>query len=491
MIAIEGGYSWNDRNKAATGMKRYEKLVHDISTAIRSGVLAPGEKLPSVRQACLHHKLSPATVFRAYYELENLGLIRAQPKSGYYVNNHAIKQLASKSTPMPEQESTEVTISDLVFSILGSIKDPDTVPLGSAFPWPGLFPLERLSRSLAHATRDMGPAAIVESLPPGNHDLRRQIARRYLMQGIEADVDSILITNGAFEALNLCLEAVTQPGDLVAIESPAFYGCLQALERLQLKAVEIPVDPIHGMDLDYLAQMLEKAPIRACWSMTSFQNPMGVSMPAERKQALVTLLTRYQVPLIEDDVYGELYFGMQEHRPAKAYDQEGYVMHCSSFSKTLAPGYRIGWALLPSRFERGVERLKVITSLSTSTIAQAAMADFLQHGGYDRHLRKLRTKFELQQHQYLHLIAQYFPAETQVTRPHGGYFLWAALPEHVDALALFQQALAQGVSVAPGPMFSVRRQCRHCIRINYSKPVDAPVEQAFRTLGRLMDAMRP
>ncbi|ABE50159.1 PLP-dependent aminotransferase family protein [Methylobacillus flagellatus] len=470
-------------------MKRYEKLVHDIATAIRSGVLAPGEKLPSVRQACLNHKLSPATVFRAYYELENLGLIRAQPKSGYYVSNHAIKQLASKTTPVPEQASTVVSISDMVFSILSSIKDPETVPLGSAFPWPDLFPLARLSRSLAHATRDMGPAAIVESLPPGNHDLRRQIARRYLMQGVEADVDNILITNGAFEALNLCLEAVTQPGDLVAIESPTFHGCLQALERLQLKAVEIPVDPVLGMDLDYLESVLEKCPVRACWSMTSFQNPMGVSMPAERKQVLVELLTRYRIPLIEDDVYGELYFGMQEHRPAKAYDSEGYVMHCSSFSKTLAPGYRIGWALLPKRFERKVERLKVITSLSTSTIAQAAIADFLQHGGYDRHLRRLRTKFELQQHQYLHLIARYFPAETQVTRPHGGYFLWVDLPERVDALVLFQRALEQGVSVAPGPIFSARHQCCNCIRINYSKPVDAEVEQAFKTLGRLMSSI--
>lgn len=470
-------------------MKRYEKLVHDIATAIRSGVLAPGEKLPSVRQACLNHKLSPATVFRAYYELENLGLIRAQPKSGYYVSNHAIKQLASKTIPAPEHESTAVSISDMVFSILSSIKDPDTVPLGSAFPWPGLFPLERLSRSLAHATRDMGPAAIVESLPPGNRDLRRQIARRYLMQGIEADVDSILITNGAFEALNLCLEAVTKPGDLVAIESPAFYGCLQALERLQLKAVEIPVDPVLGMDIEYLERMLEKCPIRACWSMTSFQNPMGVSMPAERKHALVELLTRHCIPLIEDDVYGELYFGMQEHRPAKAYDKEGYVMHCSSFSKTLAPGYRIGWALLPSRFEREVERLKVITSLSTSTIAQAAIADFLQHGGYDRHLRKLRTKFELQQYQYLHLIAQHFPAEAQVTRPHGGYFLWVALPDEVDALLLFQRALEQGVSIAPGPIFSARRQCCNCIRINYSKPVDAEIERAFRILGSLMSRL--
>lgn len=475
----------------AAKMKRYEKLVHDIAAAIRSGVLASGEKLPSVRQACLHYKLSPATIFRAYYELENMGLIRAQPKSGYYVSNHAVKQLASINVPVPDPESTAVSISDLVFSILGSIKDPGTVSLGSAFPWPALFPLERLSRSLAHATRGMGAAEIVESLPPGNHGLRRQIARRYLMCGIEADVDSIVITNGASEALNLCLEAVTKPGDLVAIESPAFYGCLQALERLQLKAVQIPVDPVQGLDLDCLQQMLEQRPIKACWCMTSFQNPMGVTIAAERKQALVALLTRYQVPLIEDDVYAELYFGMQEHRPAKVYDEAGYVMHCGSFSKSLAPGYRIGWVLLPQRYKREVERLKVITSLSTSTIAQAAIADFLQHGGYDRHLRKLRIRFEMQQHQYLHLIARYFPADTQVTRPHGGYFLWVALPDHVDTLQLFQQALQQGVSIAPGPIFSARHKYRNCMRINYSQPVDADVEQAFRTLGSLIGAMQP
>lgn len=466
-------------------MKLYEKLVHDIATAIRAGVLAPGEKLPSVRQACLNHKVSPATIFKAYYELENLGLIRAQPKSGYYVSHHAIKTISAPSSPVPQQESTEVNVSDLVFSILSSIKNASTVPLGSAFPWPALFPLERLSRSLARATKHMGAADIVESLPPGNQDLRRQIAKRYLMQGIEADVDKIVITNGAFEALNLCLEAVTKPGDLVAIESPAFYGCLQALERLQLKAVEIPVDPVLGMNLEYLERMLEKCPIRACWSMTSLQNPLGASMPAARKQALVELVTRYQIPLIEDDVYGELHFSAQQHQPAKAFDREGYVMHCSSFSKTLAPGYRVGWTL-PGRYEQEVERLKVITSLSTSTIAQAAIADFLQHGGYDRHLRKLRAQFELQQHHYLHLVAQHFPAETCVTRPHGGYFLWVALPEHIDVLRLFREALAQGVSIAPGPIFSVRHHYAHCIRLNYSQPVDEDVEQAFRTLGRLI-----
>ncbi|MCB5183867.1 PLP-dependent aminotransferase family protein [Methylobacillus gramineus] len=471
-------------------MKLYEKLVHDIAEAIRAGILVPGEKLPSIRQACLNHKLSPATIFKAYYELENLGLIRAQPKSGYYVSNHVLKPLAAHNTPLPEHDSMAVAVSDMVFSILSSMKDPATVPLGSAFPWPELFPLERLSRSLARATKHMGAAEIVESLPPGNRHLRRQIAQRYINTGIQADVDSIVITNGAFEALNLCLEAVTKPGDLVAIESPAFYGCLQALERLQLKAVEIPVDPVRGMDLEYLEQMLEKCPIRACWSMTSFQNPMGVSMPPERKQALVALITRYRIPLIEDDVYGELYFGLQAHKPAKAYDAEGYVMHCSSFSKTLAPGYRVGWTL-PGRYEKEVERLKVITSLSTSTIAQAAIADFLQHGGYDRHLRKLRAGFELQQHQYLHLVAKHFPEETRVTRPSGGYFLWVALPEYVDALLLFQRALEQGVSIAPGPIFSVRHQCRYCIRLNYSKPVGPDIDAAFKTLGRLMAAMRP
>ncbi|BBR54341.1 MULTISPECIES: GntR family transcriptional regulator MpaR [Pseudomonas] len=466
-------------------MKRYERFADDIAELIRSGVLGPGQRVPSVRYASQTHGVSPSTVFQAYYLLERRGLIRARPRSGYFVNAHAPRPFSEPQALAPVSESTQVDVSALVFSILDSIKDPHTVPFGSAFPSPELFPLQRLSRSLASASRAMDPRMVVTDLSPGNPQLRRQIALRYMVGGLMLPMEELLITNGALEALNLCLQAVTEPGDLVAIEAPAFYACLQVLERLKLKAVEIPVHPREGMDLAVLAQTLEKHPVKAVWCMTNFQNPVGASMPEAKKQALVELLRRHQVPLIEDDVYAELYYAQQAPKPAKAFDTEGLVMHCGSFAKSLAPGYRIGW-VAAGRFAQKIERLKLMTSLCASMPAQAAIADYLQHGGYDRHLRKLRYALEGQQLSMLAAIARHFPAQTRVSHPSGGYFLWLELPEQMDALKLFHMALAQGISIAPGPIFSPTRRFGNCIRLNYGSPWNEGAEQAMETLGRIV-----
>ncbi len=466
-------------------MKRYEKFADDIAELIRSGVLGPGERVPSVRYASQTYAVSPSTVFQAYYLLERRGLIRARPRSGYFVNAHAPTSFCEPVISHQANESTEVDVSELVFSVLDSIKDPNTVPFGSAFPSPALFPLQRLSRSLSSATRDMDPRMVVTDLSPGNPQLRRQIALRYMVGGLMLPMEELLITNGALEALNLCLQAVTEPGDLVAIEAPAFYACLQILERLKLKAVEIPVHPRDGIDLDVLAQTLERHPIKACWCMTSFQNPIGATMPEAKKQELVELLRKHQVPLIEDDVYAELYYGQHAPKPAKAFDTEGLVMHCGSFAKSLAPGYRIGW-VAAGRYAQKIERLKLMTSLCASMPAQAAIADYLQHGGYDRHLRKLRYALEEQQSAMLAAIGKYFPAETRVSQPAGGYFLWLELPGQMDSLKLFQMALAQGISIAPGPIFSPTQRFRNCIRLNYGSPWDQVSEKAMEALGRIV-----
>ncbi|MGE8304557.1 MULTISPECIES: GntR family transcriptional regulator MpaR [Pseudomonas] len=466
-------------------MKRYERFADDIAELIRSGVLGPGQRVPSVRYASQTHGVSPSTVFQAYYLLERRGLIRARPRSGYFVNAHAPRQFCEPQALQPVSESTDVDVSALVFSILDSIKDPNTVPFGSAFPSPELFPLQRLSRSLASASRAMDPRMVVTDLSPGNPQLRRQIALRYMVGGLMLPMEELLITNGALEALNLCLQAVTEPGDLVAIEAPAFYACLQVLERLKLKAVEIPVHPREGMDLSVLAQTLEKHPVKAVWCMTNFQNPVGASMPEAKKQALVELLARHQVPLIEDDVYAELYYAQQAPKPAKAFDTQGLVMHCGSFAKSLAPGYRIGW-VAAGRFAQKIERLKLMTSLCASMPAQAAIADYLQHGGYDRHLRKLRYALEGQQANMLAAISRHFPAQTRVSQPSGGYFLWLELPEQMDALKLFHMALAQGISIAPGPIFSPTRRFGNCIRLNYGSPWHEGAEKAMETLGRII-----
>lgn len=467
-------------------MKRYEQLVELISGRIRAGVLRAGDKVPSVRMLSTSNEMGPATVLRALHMLEDRGEIHARPRSGYYVCPR--RGAAEPQTSRPPLASTRVNVSDLVFQILGTVGRPDVVPLGSAFIDPAVFPLKKLARSAAVAVRTLDPALLVASLPTGHAELRRAISRRYLDAGMAVPVEDIVITNGCMEALNLCLQAVTRPGDVVAIESPAFYVALQAIERLGLKAVELPTHPREGVDLAALDAAITRHGVKACWFMTSFQNPLGALMPPEKKHDLVKLLSRHGVPLIEDDVYEELYFGAHKPRPARAWDRDGLVMHWSSFSKCLAPGFRVGWAA-PGRWARQVERLKLMTTLATGFHAQAALADYLRHGGYDHHLRGLRAKLEGQQRAILTAIARDFPAGTRITQPQGGYFVWVELPGNADALEVHRLAMRVGISIAPGPVFSPQRKFGNCIRINTGQPWTPRIGKAVATLGQIVASL--
>ena len=474
-----------------TSPSRFEALAQELEQQIAAGVLRPGDRLPSVRQTCASRRLSPSTVFQAYYLLESRGLVRAVPRSGYFVAARASGvPLAEPRTSDPQPGIQAVEVNDLICTILGSARARDTVPFGSAFPNPALFPLDRLRRALISSTRRLEPRNMIDDLPPGNLQLRREIAKRYLRQGMAVDADEVVLTNGAMEALNLCLSALARPGDAVVVESPTFYFALQALQHLGMHAIEVPTHVREGIDLGRLAQVIELYRPKACWLMTTFQNPLGSLMPDAKKRDLVELLARHDLPLIEDDVYSELYEGKVAPLPAKAFDRRGLVLHCSSFSKCLAPGYRVGWAA-PGQWARAVRRLKVMTSLSGSIPVQAALAEYLQEGGYDRHLRSLRLSLQAQRASLFDAVTRNFPDGTLVVRPAGGYFVWLELPIGVDAMALYRAALAQRISIAPGPMFSARGEFQHHIRLTCGQHWDAALECATRTLARLVvDSMR-
>ncbi len=470
-------------------MKRYEKLADALAEMIRSGVLLPGQKAPSVRQASAQYGVSPATVFKAYYLLESRGMIRARERSGYYVSESAAAQMPAPEASAPPADATEVTANDLIFSVLDSTQRTELIALGAAFPSTRLFPLRKLAQSLSRANRHADPASGGTNLSPGNETLRRAIARRYLGSGVAVSADDIVVTNGGLEALTLSLQAVTRPGDVVAIESPGFYAALQIIQMLKLRAVEIPMHPEHGLDLQALEQALHKEPVRACWCMTNLQNPLGATMPDANKAALVELLARHRVPLIEDDVYSELHFGSASLQPAKCFDSEGMVLHCGSFSKALAPGYRIGWAI-PGKYFEAVRRAKLMTTLSACVPTQLALADYLETAAYDRHLRSLRHQLEDLQALALSAIAEQFPAGTRVSRPQGGYFLWVEFPLALDAMQLYRQALDHNISIAPGPMFSAAGDYGHCIRLNYAQP-SAELLEGIRVLGQLAHHLLP
>lgn len=462
---------------------RHHRIADEIAGMIESGAFRAGERLPSTRTLARAKNASAATVMEAYEKLADRGLVTIRPRSGYYV---APRVASAPPSVIPAEAGIQspLAASDLAYDVLARIRRRQVVPLGSAFPAPSLFPLPRLAQDLARAARRMDPWRTVEDLAPGSLELRRQIAKRYALLGMSVDPEDIVITSGAMEALNLCLAAVTSPGDVVALESPAFYASLQAAERLGLKVVQVATDREEGVDLDALEAAIRKRKVKACWLMPNLQNPLGATMPVEKRRALAKMLARHEVPLVEDDVYAELRFG-EALPPAKAFDAKGLVMHCGSFSKSLAPGYRVGWCL-PGRFRRDVERAKLSTSIATSVPAQEGIAEFLRQGGYDRHLRRLRRTFASSQARFRTAIERAFPAGTRISSPEGGYFVWVELPPRCDAMKLHARALREGISIAPGPMFSASGDFANALRINCGHPWDEAIAAAIQRLGKLI-----
>ena len=472
-------------------MALYTELADDIERQIRRGVLRAGERLPSVRALCNARGISQGTVMQSYYLLEDRGLVSARPRSGYYVNATARAPLPKPTMPTLRPEPMQVVPANLLYSVLNGIKQRSKVPLGSAFASPMLYPLPKLAQLLGTAARRLDPWRIVDDLPPGNADLRRHIARRYLEMGADVDVDDIVITNGASEALLLCLTAVTRPGDIVAIESPAHYNVLHVIETSGRRAVCIPTCAQEGMNLPALEAAIAAQDVKAVWAMPTFQNPTGATMPARHKEALVALLARHGIPLIENDVYGELHFEGERPMPAKTWDRQGGVLHCGSFNKSLAPGYRIGW-VAAGRWHETVRQNKFLLSISTNVPAQAAVADFLKHGGYELHLRRLRSALRTQRDHLLRAVARHFPAGTAASRPCGGYMLWVQLPPGtIDTLELMQRALDEGVSLAPGALFSPNGRHGNDLRLNFGHPWSAEMERGVAVIGRLAGSVVP
>jgi DNA-binding transcriptional MocR family regulator len=463
-------------------MTLYRQYASEIATMIASGQLQPGDRLPSVREARARRGISASTVFQAYQLLERDGLVVARPQSGFYVHL-PLAERATRPSTSSDGAAAEVQVSELVFHVLGQVRSRGVAPLGSAFPGPELFPLGQLARATSAGLSALDPGAIVEHLSPGHPRLIEQIETRYRIDGIAVAHDEIVVTHGALEALNAALQATTRRGDTVVVESPTFYAALQAIERLGLKALPLATSATTGLDLDALEKVLSRERIGACWLMPTFQNPTGALMPDANKRDLVALLARHTVPLIEDDVYGELYFGSQRPKPAKAYDHEGLVLHCSSFSKTLAPGYRVGW-VAAGRYAQAIQRHTLMTTMSASLPAQTAFIQYLQSGRYERHLRRLRGALHARMSTASAVIETAFPAGTRLSRPRGGYFYWLELPRGMDAMALHTLALKARIGIAPGHLFSPDERFAHCLRINIGHD-PAIVLPALRRLGEL------
>lgn len=466
----------------------YLKVANQIEGQIRKGALRVGDRVPSIRGMKRQQGVSVSTVLQAYFWLENQGWIEPRPQSGFYVRVPYTQLVPEPEFQAPRSAPTKIGVTDLLNEVVSSIGDRTKAPLGAASASPELYPNRKLNRIIHKVTREDPAHSGRYDFTVGLEPLRRQIARRSIGYGCNFSPGELVITCGGMESLNLGLRAVARPGDVVAVESPTYFAFLQIIESLGMKAVEIPTHPRTGMDLDALSSAIRKHRVRACLSMTNCHNPLGFILDDNYKKNLVALLTRHGVPLIEDDIYGDITFNGIRPKTAKSFDTEGIVLLCSSFSKVLAPGFRVGW-IHPGRFRETVTRLKFINTIASPSLPQLAVAEFIQSGGYDRYLRVLRTAMANQVQIYSQAAVKYFPEGTKISRPAGGYVLWVELPETIDSLELYRAALAQGISIVPGLIFSPIGRFRNYIRISCGHQWNDSIDRAMITLGKLCEKL--
>lgn len=460
-------------------MHRYQQLASQLKQQIAANTWRSGEKIPSLRATSKSFSVSSATVLQAYQILEAEGWIKARPQSGYFVTSRLDVERTDAQAPLIRPQYT-----DELYEFLKHNTEVD-IALGSAFPSPNLFPIADLNRHLAAAGRKLPSDAIIQNMPPGNEALRRSIAQRYIAQGIAVSHQDIVLTSGAMEALNLSLEVVCVPGDTVVIESPAFYGALQAIERLKLKAIEVVVDPIAGLCLDSLANVLETNDVKACWLMANFQNPTGASMPDEKKRLIVELAEQHDVYIVEDDVYSELYFDDVKPTPIKHWDVKDKVLLCGSFSKSLCPGYRLGWVVNRTLHEK-LQKQQMISTLAGSAPVQQGVAHYLQYESYDNHLRKLRKQLSSRQAAFIELLKRHIPSDTTIYAPNGGYFIWLELARDIDTYEVYRHLCQLGISIGYGRLFSSKQQYQSCMRLNISLENSEKLTEAIELLGQLL-----
>ncbi|MDK9706567.1 MAG: PLP-dependent aminotransferase family protein [Desulforhopalus sp.] len=465
----------------------YREVANRITTLVAGGTFKIGDRLPSIREMSRQAQVSINTVKVAYSYLEDRCLIEARPQSGYYICPRPL-ELPREPTITPEGiEPQEINSGTLVARLLQDMVDSRKVQFGAAIPDPQLIPAQKLGRILSVACRNHPGESAGYATSPGHKRLRNQIARWMLKAGCTLNPDELIITNGAAEAVFLALQVLCKPGDTVAIGSPIYFNFVQMLQLLGLRVIEIPNSPTEGLHLESLRQALRTNTIACCMVISNFDNPLGSSLSDDKKRQLAMMLAEARVPLIEDDINGDLSFNDERPSVAKAWDRDGNILLCSSFSKTLAPGYRVGW-IAPGRYLEAIHRLKLVINIACVSPTQLAIADFLADGGYAHHLRRIRKAYATKLARMADAIGRYFPAGTRVTRPAGGFVLWLELPGEVDTVALYSRAEAEKIVIAPGRIFSTRDKYRNCLRLNgafWSEENRWAVESLGRIAGDL------
>lgn len=460
----------------------YRQVIDIIKENINTGTLRAGDRLPSLRKMSQRIGVSIPTVRQAYIELERQRQVQSRPKSGFYVRNLAANDIVRPSAAT-KGKPVSLHCRSLMERVYDGINHPGLVPLGIANPCMAKPAAKGLHRAMKRVMSRAEERSIGYASTLGEQSLRRQIAFHYLdTTGAKIDPDSICITNGGQEALLLSLRAVASAGDIIAVESPTYHGVLELIDSLGMLAIEVKTCPEEGVMIDALDKTLSEHSVKACVFSTTLGNPLGVSMPDEDRVRMVKVLEKHDVALIEDDVYGDLRFDGYRPTPAQFLNSKARIMTCGSFSKTAAPGYRIGWVVAGAQIDR-IAQLKRAFSCSSGLLQQMTLADFLGSGDYNRHLKLLRPVLQRNAERMSALVADYFPKETRTSKPVGGSVQWLELPQSIDAVQLMDDAIEAGISIAPGNIFSPCNCYSNFIRLSYGHPWSQRTEDAIKWLG--------
>lgn len=463
-------------------MLLYERVAAALRAQIAHGTLRAGERLPSIRRLAHGHGVSVATAVQTYLQLEREGLVAARPRSGYFVRA-SIPQLPA-SPPARRRVPSEVNNPALLDAAEIRARS-DLLPLHSATPALELLPQRALMASVSRCVR-RAPAAVLEYAPAQGHlALRHLIAQRYAQVGVSVSPEEIVITAGAMEAINLALRAITSPGDVVLVETPTYHGILQTVAALHLKVLEVPNLPGQGIDVARLDHLLQQNVVRAAVLVPNFNNPLGSLTSDADKRALVDSCARQRVIIIEDDIYGELAWSGQRPSLLRRWDTRGMVISCSSFSKMLAPGLRLGW-LAGNQWTDALVRAKFFSTVGGTSLTQLAMSDYLQRHDLERHLRRLRRVLADNGQRLFEAIARYWPSDTRASEPEGGLSLWAQLPERGDSRVLSKMALSKGIRTSPGVLFSSRGDYVDYVRLSCGLMWNERLDRAMKELGKLV-----
>lgn len=469
-----------------TQANRYQTLADDLRSRIQAGTLQAGDRVPSVRQLCALHHVSPATVTHALHILEAAGLIEAKPRLGFFVRQQ-LRQFAPPTQCAEPGLPQAIALAGHRKLVIEFAHQCHHTTLGMSSLDNSLAPTKVLKKLLVQALHKE-ERLLLESSYTGEASLREQIARRSLLLACDFHPDEIIITHGDTEAVDLCLRVLTQRGDVVAIATPGPLRILEMLEGHGLRVLEIPAHPCDGLSVDALDFALRHNRVAACIINVNFPSPTGSLMPEREKARLAELTSRHGVPVIEVDSFGELAHGKQRPKPVKAYDRSDNILYCSDYGCVTSNGFSAGY-IAAGRHRLTLAASRTVHGEPVPALIQYTLANLLASGQFEPHLRRLRSQLASNMMAYRAAVFQHFPAGTRVACGEGGFLLWLELPQGIDATELQRRAQCQGQTFAPGVLFSLGNSFANCLRLNAGHPLSAEIEAGIRLIGRLAHSM--